>query len=155
MKCFLCFLLLIVSSGFSEKLSLNEVRVHFQKSYNEEESCVKLIAELEFFDQNNNPLFGGYRACAMMLMANYVFNPVTKFTKFTAGKNLLEKCIAADSENIELRFLRCTVQTNAPSFLGYDFCIEQDKLFLHQAILSMTDMELKQMIVSFLNNPEQ
>ena len=35
------------------------------------------------------------------------------------GKNHLKKCIKADNENIEIRYLRFTIQTNVPAFLGY------------------------------------
>lgn len=85
-----------------------------------------------------------------MMMAKHVVNPFAKLSYFKKGKNMLEKAIEADSENVELRFLRYAAQTNAPSFLGYDDHIAGDKKFLLQTGDSI-DKTLKNFISSQLN----
>ncbi|MFM9944190.1 MAG: hypothetical protein ACKVQB_03060 [Bacteroidia bacterium] len=134
--------------------SANEVRQLYQKAVTEEVSCNKIISILRNYNENNNPLLAGYKACAIMMMANHVINPYTKLSNFKKGKNLLEKCIVADSKNIELRFLRFSIQTKAPSFLGYTSAINKDKLFLINSVSSTTDSKLKELIVLFLKNSE-
>jgi hypothetical protein len=52
--------------------------------------------------------------------------------------------------NAELRFLRLGIQNNAPSFLGYNDSIEPDKIFLINAEATLTDPELKKLILSYL-----
>jgi hypothetical protein len=87
-----------------------------------------------------------------MMMAKYVFNPYTKLSNFNRGKTLLENCIATGKENVELRYLRFTVQVNAPAFLGYKDNIQSDKTFLVNSLSALNDSELKQMIVSSLKS---
>lgn len=106
----LMFLLLMAANSYADIPSKSEVRSAFQKAAIEERSCSGLIKMLEVYNENNNPLLAGYKACATMMMAKYVFNPFTKLSYFSKGKSLLEKCIKADKQNIELRFLRYTVQ---------------------------------------------
>lgn len=83
------------------------------------------------------------------MMAKYVSNPFRKLSYFKGGKQLLEKCVSADTENAEIRYLRLTVQSNAPSFLGYNQSITVDKQFLLHAVYNLKDLVLKQMINSF------
>ena len=135
---------------FPNLYAQKEVRTLYQQAVWEEASCKKLLSILQPFNENNNALLAGYKACGTMMMARYVFNPVRKFSFFSKGKKLLEKAIEKDKENIELRFLRFTVQTNAPSFLGYRHATNRDKLFLIKSIPSLKDKDLKQMIISFL-----
>src|SRR5688500_15858229 len=75
----------------------------------------------------SNPTIIGYRGMAEMVMAKHSYNPLAKLTCFKNGKVLLEKAIKLDNQNTELRFLRLSIQTNAPSFLGYNENTEEDK----------------------------
>ena len=133
----------------------SEVRWLYQKAATEEASCKKLLTLLKPFNESNNTLLAGYKACATMIMANYIFNPFSKLSFFLKGKKLLEKVILKDKENVELRFLRFTVQTNAPPFLSYHHATKDDKLFLIKSVASITDIHLKQIIISFLTNSDQ
>ncbi len=134
--------------------STTEVRNLYQKAAYESQSCHKILTLLDIYNEKNNALLGGYKACARMMMANYVINPYSKLSNFNEGKNLLEKCIKAESKNIELRFLRFSVQTKAPSLLGYKSSIKSDKQILINSISDIKDTELKELIVSFLKNSE-
>lgn len=132
--------------------SINDVRMLYIKSSTDERSCEKLIALLQTYDENNNSLLAGYKACATMMRANFKINPFVKLFNFSAGKNLLENCIEADPENIELRFLRLAVQNNVPEFLNYRNSIPDDKQLLLNSISTITDLQLKSIITTFLKN---
>jgi hypothetical protein len=87
-----------------------------------------------------------------MIMAKYVISPINKLSKFKNGKNLLEKCIETDNKNVEIRFLRFTIQCNAPLFLGYYSSLKSDKIFLLNSIPKVKDLQLKNIIISFLKS---
>lgn len=142
--------ILFYSEVHAAVIPLNEVRTLFQTSAKNKDACKKLTDILGEYNERSNPTMAAYKACATMMMANYVFNPVSKLSYFNQGKQLLEKCVAADKENVEIRYLRFTVQSNAPAFLGYNNSIEEDKIFLIKAIANLKDLQLKQMIISFL-----
>jgi hypothetical protein len=55
-------------------------------------------------------------------------------------------------ENMELRFLRFSIQTKAPSFLGYNNSIKADKIFLLYSISKINELHLKEMVVTFLKS---
>jgi hypothetical protein len=147
-------LLLLLVSFFTKTYaydpSQRDIRILYQQASTKSEACDKLVSMLQSYNENNNPLLAGYKACATMMMANYVFNPFRKMSYFSKGKNLLEKSIEKQKDNIELRFLRFAVQTSVPSFLRYGSSIMQDKSIIINAVPKLKDLQLKHLIVSFL-----
>ena len=151
------FLLLIITSfifanSTANNLSLEEVRNLYQKAAKEEILCKKLLVSLQIYNESNNTTLAAYRACATMIMAKYATSPINKLSKFNEGKNLLEKCIEKDNRNIEIRFLRFTVQSNAPKFLGYSSSMLLDKNFILNALPSINDKQLKNIVITFLKS---
>lgn len=136
-------------SAFAETPSLPAVRSLYEQAANDENACKKLLEWLKPYNEKNNPLLFGYRASGTMMMANYVFNPFSKLSYFKKGKKMLSAAIAADAQNIELRFIRFGVQTNVPSFLGYNDYVEKDKMFLKKSLPGIKDENLKNMIASY------
>lgn len=147
----LSLLMFLSVSALANEPSLSEIRVKFHNSTTNEKECKDLIALLSPYNEKNNPLLFGYRGGATMIMAKYVFNPFSKLSYFKKGRDMIEKAIQKDKNNVELRFLRYTIQTNVPSFLGYNDHIKSDRLFLSASISSIKDSSLKKIIISYLN----
>jgi len=146
----LCFIWIQSIVCYASNEEVENIRVLFYKAQSSEKVCRELIDRLEPFNEANNVLFMGYRACAVMLMAKHVFNPFSKLSYFKKGKEMLEKAIKSDRDNIELRFLRYTIQTNVPSFLNYSQSKEIDRLFLVNSLSKLNDQKLKKIITSYL-----
>lgn len=136
--------------------SITEIRVKLHNATSNEKACRDLINELGAYNERNNPLFAGYKGGATMIMAKHVFNPFSKLSYFNKGKSILEKAIQAEGKNVELRFLRYSIQTSVPAFLGYKSRLKNDYNFLKQAIPGIKDANLKKIITSYLlqNIPE-
>lgn len=149
---FLIITSLIFTISSANNISIEEVRNLFQKAAKEEVLCKKLIVSLQTYNENNNTSLAAYRACAIMMMAKYVVSPINKLSKFNEGKNLLEKCIEKDNKNVELHFLRFTIQSNAPKFLGYNSSLLLDKNFLLNALPTINDKQLKNIVTTFLKS---
>lgn len=131
--------------------SLTEVRKLFHQAAGSEVSCSKLIRMLQSASPNKQPLFYGYKAVATMMMASHLTNPFRKLSHFNEGKKMLEEAIRNEPDNLELRFLRLSVQSETPAFLKYKQDIQSDRSFIREALPNTKDGELKQMISSFLN----
>ena len=151
MKNSLCFLLLFCSSIASANVPvIKEVRIMLHNATSNEDACTKMISLLAPFNETNNPLLFGYRGGATMLMAKHAFNPFSKLSYFKKGKLMLESAINADQTNVELRFLRYTIQTNVPGFLNYNSDKNLDRTFISQSLPKLKDQELKKIISEFL-----
>lgn len=133
----------------ASEIKLTDIRVLFKKSATDENACKKLMTSI---GTSNHTTLLAYKACATMIMAKYSFSPFSKLSYFNEGKVLLEKSIGQEPTNIEARFLRFTVQTSSPGFLGYNKLIQVDKAFLMKSIQTLSDLELKKMVTSYLQN---
>lgn len=74
-----------------------------------------------------DPVRWAYLGVSHTMKANHVSSPVKKLSHFNKGKKMLDEAVTLLPDDIEPRFLRLTVQLNAPSFLNYNRNIEQDK----------------------------
>src|SRR5699024_1057293 len=110
------FLLLNVT-GIAQTAIKGEVRALYQRAVTDEDAAEMLINMMKPFISKNNPHWAGYKASVTMLLAEHTLNPFKKLKYFNKGKKMLQEAVEADRENIELRFLRFTAQSNAPSFL--------------------------------------
>ena len=147
-------LLFINASSFAAKPPLSEIRALYEKSVANESACNKLIHLLSPYNESNYPLYAGYKASAIMMMAKHVINPFSKFSYFKKGKKILENAIKVDAKNIELIFLRFNMQTHLPSFLGYDESIKSDRVFLENSFPKIEDEQLKQFLIPYLKNSD-
>jgi len=78
----------------------------------------------------------GYRGVALAMYADIADGVSAKLDYFNRGKDLLEAAIKEQPDNAELRFLRLTVQAEAPFMLGYSGAIEQDAEVVFHAFRS-------------------
>lgn len=150
MKQILFVLFLLGNSVFAQTPNISDVRLMLHQATNNEDVCNKMIKMLNPYNEDNNPLLLGYRGGAIMIMAKHAFNPFSKLSYFKKGKNILESAIRVDNTNVELRFLRYTIQTSVPSFLNYSSEKKSDKLFLSKSLSDLKDPELKKIINAYL-----
>jgi len=129
-----------------QKPPLNEVRDLYQKAPVDKRSCFELLELLKPVEVADSRLYG-YKGANLMISAQYVFSPFGKLSRFNEGKQMLESAVSAETGDVELRYLRLSIQKNAPAILGYNQSIEADRLFLKQALPNISDPRLRQQIV--------
>ena len=82
--------------------------------------------------ENLNTIEKGYYGAYLVIWANHTWNPIDKLNTFKKGKIELENAIKQDSKNVELRFLRLSIQANVPKILNYDQNIKSDLIFIKE-----------------------
>jgi len=92
----------------------------------------------------------GYLAAYEILWAKHMGNPFTKLGQFKKGKKLLESVIMKYPDNIDLRFIRWSVQTHAPSFLSYSKDRLRDKEFLVRNLYKLPSPGGRKVIYTYL-----
>lgn len=153
-------LLILMMSFVTEEMSANDslkerIRNLYRKAAVEEESCRKLIESIPSQLAQTDATLTGYKASGMMIMAKHLVNPFARLMTFSDGKKLLEQVIQSNRKNVELRFLRFSIQTHVPAFLNYDENIEEDKLILLANVKLIAEPGLRQLVTSALLDSEQ
>ena len=131
-------------SGHSQDMRV--IRQLYQKAASSEVACRDLLAMTDGNSGERDAYKLGYRGAAAMMMARFVFNPVSKLAWFRRGREWLDMAIRMDIEAAELRYLRYCVQISCPRFLGYHGEAGADRRYLLGAVDSLTDRELIIMI---------
>lgn len=150
---FLFFLITVLAYGQSSELE--EVREIYYKASENSAEAERLCEKLKNQQFTYNAVLYGYRGMSLLLKCHHSYNPYNKLKYFGEGKSMLEEAIRQAPDKAELRFLRFSVQTNAPVFLNYRADIQNDKEVLINHILhnsGSTDTDLYKRIKDYLLN---
>lgn len=132
----------------AQSLNLHDVRKDFNKGVKDETLCKRYLKILQ--TNAKSPLEKGYEAAFHMFMAKHTSNPFKKMGYFKDGKKLLESQVKLDPNNIELRFIRLSIQYHIPDFLGYKENIKEDKEYLVANLHKLKDDKTKDIIYNYL-----
>jgi hypothetical protein len=67
-----------------------------------------------------------YMGALLALKAKHTWNPYYKLRYLNEAENTFAQAIKQDPQDIEIRFLRFSVECNVPGFLGYNKNLESD-----------------------------
>lgn len=70
--------------------------------------------------KEKNGITNGFIAALLALKAKHAWNPYSKLKYIKNSEKLFRQAVAADPHNIELRFMRFSIEHSAPSFLGFN-----------------------------------
>lgn len=142
------FSTLLSDFGTVHDIRLKFLRDNYEKAVSDKKLCETIIIDLERNSKSNVHL--AYLGAFQTIWANHVFNPFSKLKTFNKGKANIESAMKNEDSNIEIRFLRLSVQKNCPGFLGYTDNIKNDKLFLKSNLDGVQSGQLKKMIANIL-----
>ena len=92
-----------------------------------------------------------YQATTEALKARETWFPWEKLAHFQKSMEIFKKALAYQPDDIEVRFLRYTIQKNTPSILGLGTHISEDKKYILAHIAdSPTDIYMKKSIAKYL-----
>lgn len=131
-----------------QELKISDIRKDFKVGHKDEATCKKHLEALKKYA--DSPVERGYEAAYVMFMAKHTGNPLKKMSYFKNGKNMLEKEIETNPENVELRYIRLCIQYYIPSYLGYKGHIEEDKRYLRDNLYKLSDKHTKELLFNYL-----
>lgn len=128
---------------------LDQLREEYASAAKDADLCKKNI-DLLMKVKNPTTLQLAYSGAFHAIWADHLSSPLAKLNAFKKGKEQLEKALQKDKDNIEVRFLRLTIQFNSPAMLGYKNNIEQDLALILENLEQVESVVLKNSIRNFL-----
>lgn len=147
MKMLFIHLLLVIIGpiGFKDQsIDLEYMRLNYEKAVDNKELCHALIEALGI--KKDEPVYLAYLSGLQTLWANHTINPIAKLGTFKKGRMNLERAVQMAPNNLEIRFIRLSVQKNAPRFLGYYENIDMDEEFIKQHLHNISSVSLLRLI---------
>ena len=131
-------------------LEVSEVRTWYKKAVQSESEAFALYDKLEEVSVNDEKVLVGYKGALRAITAKYAKEVKTKKEQFKEGVSLIEYALSEEPENIELRFIRLTIQQNSPKFLKYKKSIDDDKSFIFSNLKGISNAHLKKSIEEYI-----
>jgi hypothetical protein len=109
------------------------LRHHYEQAAANKEAGDKFYELLRDY-QGQDALVLGYKGAAEAIRARDA-SMLNKLTYVQQAARTFEQAVALDPDNAEVRFLRFSVESNLPAFLGLSKHVDEDKAFLLAAAL--------------------
>ena len=139
---------------FSLELNIIDVRNNYKEAVISKSKAFILNDNLKDVTKNDDQRFVAYKGAVIALTAKYQKGAKLKGDTFKNGVNLIEYAVAQNSSNIEIRFVRLSIQQNSPKFLKYNNNIEVDKKFLLKNFNQIKSAELKEYLKGYILESE-
>lgn len=130
-------------------IGLKEARELYPMAMDDAEVADSLYKKLTTINLENNATLYGYKGAAYTLKAKHAKVIKDKKTYFKEGVAMIESAIALHPENVELRFVRLSVQENAPKIVNYREDLESDKSFILKNYPQIKDPTIKELIKKY------
>ncbi|SNC66891.1 hypothetical protein SAMN06265337_1764 [Hymenobacter gelipurpurascens] len=120
-------------SAEASPYSLSNLRRQYQQAAADKEAGEKFHKLMAAYNQQDAVVVA-YKAAAEAIRAR----DASMFNKLTYVQNaskLFDQAVKLDSDNAEIRFLRLSVESNLPAFLGLSAHVEDDRQYLVQTLL--------------------
>ncbi len=115
------------------------------------EEVNSMLSKLE--NKKPSSLFRAYKGALFMRKSALLKTPLQKLDFFKKGMQTLESEIDKFPKNVEYRFLRLSIQENAPKFLNYYQDIQKDKEIIIKKY-NILDKEMKSIIMEYSKKSE-
>ncbi len=139
-------LIILLSLPYLDHPNINKIRTIYQQAAQSKEATFQLLEDLKYITKKSDSVLLAYKGAAMTLKAKYARGKEQKKQYFREGVGLIEHAIKQRPANIEIRFIRLSVQENTPRFLKYKSNISKDKTFILTHFKAVRSAALKEYI---------
>tara|TARA_B100001250_G_C19606020_1_gene702793 strand:- start:158 stop:685 length:528 start_codon:yes stop_codon:yes gene_type:complete len=139
LNCFLLFTTLSYSSltGNDELIQLRE---GFRQAVVNQQ--VDAFYHQVTINNSDESVIQAYTACAYALKAKTAWNPFTKLSQVRMYEQLMEQASLKSPNNIEIRFLRFSIEYNLPTWLGMSEHLNEDQQYIASHIMDIQELML-------------
>ena len=127
---------------------LDWFRKNFQTAHTNKEQALVFYQNTNKIT-NSDPVFLAYKEAGKMTQSKFEKNRQLKKDLFKEGALALNRLIEQNPNNIEVRFIRLTIQQNTPAILKYNQNIKADKQFVWSNF-KHTDSKIQKIIKEYV-----
>lgn len=152
------FFIANLSNSFS--YDINKIRRNYIEGVKSEKVATQLYEELKKIEKPS-PLILAYLGSSDALRAKHSINPINKLSYLKKGCKTLNQAVALSPNQIEIRFLRFSLEHYLPDFLGYSKHLEEDRKKLielakqKEVVKKQIDQNILKNIIKFLIESER
>ena len=149
---FLVLLIIFCSTATNLKAqlrSVEELRSEFHASVLDESKIPQFYATISEVSEPT-ALEIAYLGAAEAMMAKVKWSPLDKLKHLKLFESYLAQAIKEDMDNLEIRFLRFSIQYHIPKWLGFSGNMGEDKQKMVQGIASLSHMDVDRKFIRYI-----
>lgn len=149
-------LLLLIIGLFilASNLNIVEVRKNYKDAVTSQSKVDSFNESLKNVTKNDDKRLVAYKGAAIALAARFLKGAKQKNETFKSGVELVEFAIDNKPLDMEVRFVRLSIQQNSPKFLGYNKEIEGDKNYILTNYNTIRSKKFKKYLGSYIFESE-
>lgn len=138
----------------ASNLNIVEVRKNYKDAVTSQSKVDSFNESLKNVTKNDDKRLVAYKGAAIALAARYLKGAKQKNETFKSGVELVEFAIDKKPLDMEVRFVRLSIQQNSPKFLGYNKEIEGDKNYILTNYNTIRSKKFKKYLGSYIFESE-
>ena len=127
------------------------IRIQYPNASASAQNSTQLAESLASISKSDEPTLVAYKGASLAIESKFISNFSTKTTKLKTGVDLIEYAVLNDSSNIEIRFIRLSIQENLPAIVNYNRNKKEDKIFIVNNLNSQ-QLPLREYLKNFIKN---
>ncbi|UYZ60918.1 hypothetical protein [Hymenobacter latericus] len=134
---FLTLLVAVLSATDTDAHSpyaLPALRRHYRQAAENEEASRRFHLLMRGYTQRDAVVLA-YKAASEAIMAKHTGGVFDKLDRVKAASQQFDAAVALNPKHPEVRFLRFSIESNLPKFLGASKHLDEDRALLTQALL--------------------
>jgi tetratricopeptide (TPR) repeat protein len=122
---------------FASNMSdINYIRKEFNLAIDDAKRANSLYNQLLQLKPASNTLQYAYLGATEAILAKHAFNPFSKLGYVNSALEKLNRAVDLNRNDVEVRYMRYSVESNMPSYLGYSKHVEADKQMIIKTLSS-------------------
>lgn len=131
-------------------IDIKDVRNDYKEAVNSESKVNLFNDNLKDVTKKDDIRLVAYKGAAITLKARYEKGAKQKSETFKKGVEWVEYAIENKPLDMEVRFVRLSIQQNSPKFLGYNKEIESDKNYILTNFNTIQSKDFKAYLKSYI-----
>ena len=134
-------IMLTILVGDPPGSDLDKVRQVFHEAVMDTEK-IRDFHEYIWQIEENDPVIYAYQAASEAMLTQLSWNPFKKYDQIKKYDEIMMEAVSEDSANIEIRFIRLSIEYHIPKFLGMSDHLESDRDYIMENLQNVSKLEL-------------
>ena len=131
---------------------IEEIRALYKQTDGSKENTIVLFNKLQSISEKDGNVLLAYKGASIAMKGRFEKGAKQKTTIFKEGISLVEAALLKEPKNMEIRFIRLSIQQNSPKVLKYKKNIDEDKDFVLSNYESIKTNTLRNYIRDYILN---
>ena len=131
---------------------IEEIRALYKQTDGSKENTIVLFDKLQTVSEKDGNVLLAYKGASIAMKGRFEKGAKQKTTIFKEGISLVEAALLKEPNNMEIRFIRLSIQQNSPKVLKYKKNIDEDKNFVLSNYESIETNTLRNYIRDYILN---